>query len=400
MIPTDRIYARMAALWLAFLLVMMSAGCQVQATSPTPLDPAQISTQAAETVIARFTQAAGSQTASFTPSPSLNPSPTASLTPSPLPSETLIPSATATPTLPPTDTPVPSPTPTETWQPCNQAQFVRDVTIPDNSPLNPGSEFVKTWQLRNTGSCIWNTAYELVFVSGEPFEFAGPVAIQKDVFPGDIINVSAFLTAPDSPGFHRGGFMLQTDDGALFGVSTEGFGAFWVQVQVVDSRFDFSYDFATNFCLADWENQDGPLPCPGQADDPAGFVVLLEAPSLESYQENEPAIWSQPLQVQDGWIRGTFPAVRVDADQRFRMDIGCLEDYPDCDVVFQLNYRIPGGVTYNLGEWREVYDGEITRVDLDLSRLQSRSIEFIFTVLANGSPADDAAFWLVPHLEP
>jgi hypothetical protein len=39
-------------------------------------------------------------------------------------------------------------------------------------------------------------------------------------------------------------------------------------------------------------------------------------------------------------------------------------------------------------------------VNINISGLQDRTVEFIFTVLANGSPEDDAAFWLVPHLEP
>lgn len=391
---SHRFLLRMSGLWLGLILLWLSAGCQEATPGPTPIDPAQISTQAAGTVIARFTQAAGSQTPTFTASPTIRLSDTPTSTPSSAPS------ATPTATPQPTETPVPSPTPSETPLPCNQAQFLRDVTIPDNTQVSPGSDFIKTWQLRNTGDCIWNTNYEVVFVSGESFEFVEGVRLQQNVFPGDIVNVSAFLTAPDSPGFHRGGFMLRADDGTLFGVGTEGFSAFWVQILVVENRFDFSYDFATNFCLADWESQDGRLPCPGRTADRSGFVVLLQSPTLESHQENEPAIWSQPVQVQNGWIRGTFPAVRVEEGQHLLMDIGCLEGYTECDVIFQLNYRIPGGVTYNLGEWREVYDGEITRVNLNLTGLQGRSIEFIFTVLANGSPEDDAAFWLVPHLEP
>lgn len=394
MISNPRLHSRMAGLWLGLILVLLAAGCQDATPNPTPFDPAQISTQAAGTVIARFTQAAGSQTPTFTPRPTLKPSNTPTSVPSSVPSET------ATATLPPTETTVPSPTPTETPQPCNQAQFLRDVTIPDNTQVGPDSGFIKTWQLRNTGTCIWNSNYELVFVSGETFGFEGGIPLQQHVFPGDVVNVSAFLTAPDSPGFHRGGFMLRAEDGSLFGINTEGFGVFWVQVEVVESEFDFIDDFATNFCLADWENQDGRLPCPGRTTDLAGFVVLIQSPTLESHQENEPAIWSEPMQVQNGWIRGTFPPVRLDEEQRFKMDIGCLEGYTECDVIFQLNYRIPGGVTYNLGEWREVYDGEITRVNINISGLQDRTVEFIFTVLANGSPEDDAAFWLVPHLEP
>ncbi len=395
MIAAQHLAIRAVTILIALLALPVLAGCQaVETTSPTAIDPALISTRAAETVIARFTQAAGSQT----------PSPSASATP--------IPSATPTlpPTSPPSDTPVPTETATETPQPtftpsatplpCNQAQFLQDVTIPDNAPVSPGAGFIKTWQLRNVGSCIWNTSYELVFVSGEPFGPDLSVPLSHTVYPGDVANISTYLTAPTSPGFHRAGFMLRADDGSLFGVGTEGFGLFWVQVQVIEPNPDFAQDFATNLCLAEWESPTGMLPCPGDPADPAGFVALLQNPRLENRRENEPAIWSQPMAIQNGWIRGTFPPVRIGADERFLVDIGCLDGYPDCDVVFQLNYRIPGGVTHNLGEWHEVSDGEITRVELVLTGLSGREVEFIFSVLANGSPQDDAAFWLAPHLAP
>ena len=393
-----RLTARRFVIFIALLLAWLCSGCLATTPAPTPLDSGQISTQAAETVIARFTQVAGSQTPTYTASftarftavPSLPPS----STPTSLPTETPI------PTLASTDTLVPTPTPSETPLPCNLAQFLRDVTIPENTQINPGAGFFKTWQLRNIGNCIWDTNYELRFVSGESFGFQEPVRLMQPVFPGDVVNISTYLSAPASPGVHRGGFMLQADDGSLFGVSTEGFGLFWVQVMVVESNLDFSYDFATNFCLARWENQYGELACPGNTNDPNGFVALIQAPTLESRQEDEPGIWIQPMQTPFGWVQGSFPPIRLGENQRFLADIGCLEGYPDCDVIFQLNYRYPGGVMNNLGEWREVYDGETTRINLLLTGLSGRTVEFIFTVLANGSPVDDAAIWLAPHLQP
>ena len=57
---------------------------------------------------------------------------------------TIIISVEATPTLAP-----PSPAPTSI--PCTYgASFVADVTIPDNTVLPPGAEFVKIWRLRTS----------------------------------------------------------------------------------------------------------------------------------------------------------------------------------------------------------------------------------------------------------
>jgi hypothetical protein len=37
-------------------------------------------------------------------------------------------------------------------------------------------------------------------------------------------------------------------------------------------------------------------------------------------------------------------------------------------------------------------------VDVDLSSLEGEDVQLILTVLANGSPEDDLAFWLVPRV--
>src|SRR5688572_2187376 len=63
---------------------------------------------------------------------------------------------TASPTLNPSD-----PTPTPSCR--DNAIFVEDVSIPDNTRLEAGEKFTKTWKLQNTGSCTW-TGYTIAFV--------------------------------------------------------------------------------------------------------------------------------------------------------------------------------------------------------------------------------------------
>ena len=52
----------------------------------------------------------------------------------------------------------------------------------------------------------------------------------------------------------------------------------------------------------------------------------------------------------------------------------------------------------NLDTWNEVYDGDFTRVDIDLSPLAGKSVEFILTVLNNGDNQEDWVFWLRPAI--
>jgi hypothetical protein len=94
-----------------------------------------ILTAAAQTVEASLTQTAAQNT------PTVAVLPTSTVAP---PTVTL---AAASPTLN-----VPAATVT---QDCDKADFVTDVTIPDDTVLDPGESFTKTWRLKNSGTCSW-----------------------------------------------------------------------------------------------------------------------------------------------------------------------------------------------------------------------------------------------------
>jgi hypothetical protein len=79
-------------------------------------------------------------------------------------------------------------------------------------------------------------------------------------------------------------------------------------------------------------------------------------------------------------------------------DIGCLERSPGCDVTFSLDYLTPGQPPREIGSWREVDDGMLRRLDIDLSFLAGQTAQFILNVTNNGKPADANAFWLVPSI--
>ena len=82
--------------------------------------------------------------------------------------------ATVTPTSYPSSTPQEEPTaPVDCTY---HATFVTDVTIPDDTRLAPGTEFVKTWRLRNSGTCDWGPGFRFVFIEGEPM--GGPAAVE------------------------------------------------------------------------------------------------------------------------------------------------------------------------------------------------------------------------------
>lgn len=382
---------RSRLLIVTFLFILLVTACNMPA-GPTPEAqiPGAIHTQAAQTVIARLTQTTSEEPASTQAAP---PSATQGE-----PQSTLLPTATPTSIVQPTATPRPATqAPTPTQVPCNRAEFVRDVTVPDGQEFLPGEEFTKVWRLKNVGSCTWTTGYSLVFVSGDAMD-GRSVSLPHSVRPGETVDLEVELVAPDDDGEYRGLWMLH-DGTSRFGLGAGGDKAFWVEIVVERPRVDDDgFNFAINYCTADWESDAGDLDCPGDQDDRDGFVVRLSNPSLENRRENEPALWTQPDRNDDGWISGEFPRIKIEEGDRFIADVGCLAGYEDCDVIFQLNYRESGPTVYALGEWHEVYDGKITRIDIDLTPLAGKSIAFILTVSANGDADEDAAFWLMPHI--
>lgn len=185
------------------LVAVLIAACGPSATpagEPTP-DVAAIRTSAASTVVSQFTLTA----AAFTPTFAA-----------------------------PTDTPRPEATATETTATAVVAQVTNaqgtvvtlcdkyswdpdtvDVNIPDNTPMSPGQDFIKTWKIKNIGACTWGEGYEMVFSYGEEMDgVAQPLSAA--IAPGQEVDVSVQFTAPDLPGTYFSVWTLQNDKGIPF----------------------------------------------------------------------------------------------------------------------------------------------------------------------------------------
>lgn len=323
-------------------------------------------------------------------------------------SQQSIPTATATPGPPlPTATfiqPLPTSTPfvilTNTPGPvarCDAAAFVRDVSITDGSVISRGGKFTKTWRLQNVGTCSWTPAYALVFVSGDSMGGPAAVSMGATVNPGQSIDLSVALTAPSGDGHYRGYWKLRNASYTLFGVGSQADTAFWVDIQVKGPSYA-SYDFVSNVCEADWENNNGLLPCPGTEGDPNGFVFRVDSPKLENGDRADgSALLTFPKDNRNGFISGTYPALDIQNGDRFRALVSCGYNNERCNVIFRLEFRSSGQV-YKLGSWNEAYEGKYFSVDVDLSSLAGRRGKFILTVLANGSARDDEALWISPRI--
>ncbi len=133
-------------------------------------------------------------------------SPLLSATDTPAPEPSATPSAASEPTA------IPTPTPTLDLAGCKlAAAYVRDVTIPDNTIVAVRNRLVKTWEIKNTGTCTWTAQFSLTYVKGQMMSQAKSVPLTVTA-PGQTALVSIELTAPDKPGSYRSDWQLCAGD--------------------------------------------------------------------------------------------------------------------------------------------------------------------------------------------
>jgi hypothetical protein len=103
--------------------------------------------------------------------------------------------------------------------------FVSDVTIPDNSVMEPGQSFTKTWRVKNCGDVAWGSEATLRFASGAQMGAPDSVSVD-DVVPGNNVDISVNMVAPSAAGTYRGEWRLHLASGARLGDSV------WVVIVV------------------------------------------------------------------------------------------------------------------------------------------------------------------------
>jgi hypothetical protein len=362
-----------------FVLLLAALACNFPgAATPTPfLGPDTILTYAAQTIEAELTSAP----------------PGTAITPS-LPAE-------GTSTLPAEVTSTAQSEATKTPGPCDRADFVADVTVPDGTRFDPNKQFVKTWRLKNTGTCTWNPNYSIVFDEGDSLGATASTPLTNgEVKPGEEVDVSVSMTAPEETGEYEGFWKLRNQAGQIFGLGQKGDKQFWVKIEVSEGNGDGAasgtYDFIAQASSADWiasgGGRDVKLEFGGEDDDPDGVAKLKSGITLENGTSAGQTLVTGPLQADDGRIAGTFPEFTVQKDNRFTSKLGFLEDCGDARVVFQLWVK-QGDNLEKIKEWEKDCDGGLIYADVDLSDWDGKTVRFVLVVEADGSPTDDLAIW-------
>jgi len=310
------------------------------------------------------------------------------------------PPATLTPLPPltPTPTPITPPPPTVVASDCDRATFVTDVNISDGTTFSPNAAFSKTWRLKNSGSCTWTRDYKLIYYSGALMNAQTTVNMPYYIYPGNTVDITVNMMAPNEPGDYRGFWILANANGTMFGIGSNADKPFWVEINVAgDSPIPLGYDFTANACSAQWKSGAGYLPCPGMEGDSKGFVLIQNTPELEDGSTGAPGLLTFPQNKYNGYIQGYYPTFTVQPGDRFQTTVGC-EYGSSCYVTYMLQYMTPNGGIFNFWTWREQNQGKYNNIDVDLSPLAGRNVRFILTLLATGYALNDRAVWSAPRI--
>ncbi len=384
-----------------FTIWVISLACSTSARPATTEPPGAIYTQAIQTVNAMLTIAVGETAIAQLTQPatqaylSPTPTPTGIISETEYPTNTPLPSATP---IPPIVT-LPAPTATPLPGLCDQAQFIKDVTISDGALLPAGASFTKIWRVKNIGHCTWTEDYALRYVDGDFMGVSKIYPFNDNVSPGETVDIAVQLTSPNKSGYAQSYWMLSNESKQLFGFGENAQKAFWVKINLLKPNPNYVYDFVANICMASWTSSAGTLLCPGKTNSSAGSITYLTKPHLEDGRvENELALWTRPQVTKNGWIKGIYPALKIKDNYHFITEIGCLAGSTGCNVTFTLDYQEPGKAVKHLGEWIEKIDGKTQIIDIDLSGLAGKSVQFILKVTNNVKSSKPNAFWFVPAI--
>jgi hypothetical protein len=247
------------------------------------------------------------------------------------------------------------------------------------------------------------------------------ITMPRIVTPGEMIDISIALTAPETPGTYRGNWSFEDHTGQRFGLGNNGTGEIWVQVEVVSAPTSTAtltaaptqtstatpqppfintdetlvYDLIADACSAIWTVNGAVQPCPGSAE---ALQASITVPILEDGSEpGYRAIRINPGAANDVVI-ATYPEYLVEPGDQFRALASCGENALTCSALFRLNAQDDTGAVTDLWAVGEFQDGSYTEISVDLGGLTGKRVRFTLSVtMLNGDP-DNAAFWVAPAI--
>jgi hypothetical protein len=305
------------------------------------------------------------------------------------------------------DTPVPptvDPTAVQSEGCTLNMAYVADVTIPDGTVLAPGTAFLKTWRVQNTGTCDWKDGTQLVLTDGD--QMRGPAAVSVPVTPPNgTADISVNLSAPAAPGRYVGRWRMRSPDGTIYGSltvvivipATPTVTATALPTPTETPTMTELYNFHDKASTASWSSISGTLTFPGAETDARGYVMFQDYQKLDDGTVYRTVLETHPTWVTGGFIQGIYTVGDIRSGDHFRAKVGLL--YGEGATVGAVTFIVRGGDGTTLGSFGDTRDGAIVNIDLDLAPIVGKTNQIILRVEANNpDAAQDWACWVNPRL--
>ena len=145
---------------------------------------------------------------------------------------------------------LPAPTPPPVTTTCKDAaEYIGDDGT-DGTTYAPNTAFTKTWTVKNTGTCTWDSSYLVYQISG-PYMTQQPgywlVAPENTVEPGQTVDIHVGMTSPPMKGNYKSYWGLKNAYGVIIPIEGGADGnSFYVEIKVKNGSVDTGAVTATS----------------------------------------------------------------------------------------------------------------------------------------------------------
>jgi len=160
-------------------------------------------------------------------------------------------------------------------------------------------------------------------------------------------------------------------------------------------------DFTKQLCNAKWMNGGQKFEaCPDPIGDISmGYATLID-PATEGISADLPVLLTIPATNGYAALFLRYPALKIEAGDRFRATLQCQASAPQCDVSFGLDYYDANGKYHSpLVMWDYHSGQQPLIVDFDLSQIAGQNVDLVLALRPNNAtPEGDLALWVNPQV--
>jgi len=246
---------------------------------------------------------------------------------------------------------LPAPTSTPVTTVCKDAaEYIGDDGL-DGTTYAPNTAFTKTWTVKNTGTCTWDSKYLVYQISGafmtqQPgYWFVPPENI---VEPGQTVDIHVGMTSPPMKGNYKSYWGLKNDDGEIIPIEGGADGnSFYVEIKVNYGSVDTGAVTATSIDIV--PEQGSGEACSAGSTYFVHAYVTTDGPTTASYEIGStagqiPAGYFEDNGELSYYVTGTLV---FDQAGMKTINLRFVGPYPHPDDI-TVNLRVNGGEWINV----------------------------------------------------